>query len=360
MKKSLYVCFIISLGMSALQSQAYAELTFLRVPGMAIYPGFLHLTGNAKTLEEAKGSINSLGEGGKQDRTVTVRLQHSPRWEALDAPIFAVSEPSSAAGSIYVGTKRGLFMSEDAGHSWTPLAIGRKASEPIYAVTGSPEHSKTLFAGTQEGLWKTDDGGKTWASLQGNLPDGLVPRAIAICEDSPDTIYLGTEQHGVYRSYDGGTGWFEANAGLPQARAGGRPVAVKSLHAHPSNKAVAYLGTELSQIYRTTDGGETWIHLTTGLPQLIMRRTDPPRFATSPDEKTVYAAVSIPEYTGVVRTALYQSTNGGTSWQVIEGVALPKNLTVLSLQVDPSNQELLIKGSQGTFKVQTKNFTPSK
>lgn len=269
--------------------------------------------------------------------------------EALATRVYTVGIWRSSR--LYVGTENGLFVSDDQGQTWMELAINHE-SKAVFAVAVSPEVAQTLFVGTSRGLWKTEDGGRLWARIKAGLPTEYVALAMTFCAYAPRHAYLGTARHGVFRSFDGGNSWVPASAGLPGTLGGGDIAPVWSLLADPHNGEVAYIGTEVSGIYKTTDGGKTWQAINAGLPEVPIRRTYPPRLAISlADSSVLYAAIGNPIHSHLVRTALYRSTNGGASWHVID-TDLPSNLTVHSLEIDAADASTVyVRARQGEFAV---------
>lgn len=88
------------------------------------------------------------------------------------------------------------------------------------AVTGIPGRPHTFFAGTSGGLWKTDDAGMTWENVSDGFFESGSIGAVAVADSDPSVVYAGTGQAclrgnvsagvGIYRSTDGGRTWMHA------------------------------------------------------------------------------------------------------------------------------------------------------
>src|SRR5215471_11740772 len=87
----------------------------------------------------------------------------------------------------------------------------------VLAVTGIPGDPYTFyFGGVAGGLWRTNDAGITWTPLTDKQPFASIG-AIAVAESNPSVIYVGTGEsclrgnisygNGVYKSTDGGKSW---------------------------------------------------------------------------------------------------------------------------------------------------------
>lgn len=289
----------------------------------------------------ARGGFARSSEGAQPEISAAASpLASNPRLEEFGTEVYAILEPQAQPSIIYVGTQRGLFVSDNAGQSWTELLIGN-ASRAALTVVAHPRDGQILFVGTREGLWQTIDGGKAWSRVTVGLPSGHIPLAVAFCRNTPRDVYLGTARHGIWRSFDGGASWVPASGGLPEARSGNGTVGITSLLADPEDADVAYAGTRLSGLFKTTDGGRSWRVMEGGLPRFSWRPTYPPRLAVSTQNSSILvAAIGRAMHAHLVRTTLYRSLDAGNSWQVME-VPLPANITILSLRLDTTDDTVL-------------------
>jgi hypothetical protein len=133
---------------------------------------------------------------------------------------------------IFVGgALGGVWRSDDAGATWTPLTDG-ETSLAIGALAIDPGAPDTIYAGTGEtpfgylghGLLKSTDGGKSWtrpagdkftgAAVTGLWVDpkgGAVYLSAALAQDGRGdhcrSFYAESMDYGLWRSGDGGAGW---------------------------------------------------------------------------------------------------------------------------------------------------------
>lgn len=160
-------------------------------------------------------------------------------------------------------------------------------------------------------------------------------------EGGKTTLYVGAASGGVWKSVDGGTTF--------------KPVfdkqAVQSIGAiavDPSNPKVVWAGTGEAWtrnsvsigdgIYKSTDGGETWIHM--GLPQSerIARIVVHPK-----DGSIVYACVPGKLWSDSADRGLYKTIDGGKNWAlVLKGANLSTGCSTLAL--DPKNPDVMLAG----------------
>jgi len=90
-----------------------------------------------------------------------------------------------------------------------------------------------VYVAASDGLWRWDK--SNWVKLVG--PPKGTPTALAIDREStPDILYVGTSEAGVYSSVDGGRTWKSQNSGLGDLR-------IKSLAISTGANKKLYAGT---------------------------------------------------------------------------------------------------------------------
>ncbi len=181
-------------------------------------------------------------------------------------------------GGRHVGYGDGVYLSTDSGATWKNM--GLKNSEHISKIIVHPSNSDIVWVASQGPLWKkggergvykTVNGGKTWKRVLGNS-EWTGATDIMVDPNNPNLIYAATwDRHRTVAAYMGGG---------------------------PG-----------SGIHRSTDGGDTWEKLSTGLPKSNMGKIG---LAMSYQKSNViYAAIELDRTTGGV----YRSEDGGSSWK---------------------------------------------
>ena len=212
-----------------------------------------------------------------------------------------------------------------------PTNMGGRVTD----VEGLPSPSKTFYvAAAAGGIWKTTNNGITFRSIFSD-PRVVAMGDLAIAPGDPSQIWAGTGEEdsrnsisaggGIFKSTDGGDSW--ELKGLRDTQVIGRVV------VHPLDPDVVFVAA-LGHIwdanperglYRTTDGGETWelvkfISDKAGFVDVALRPDDP---------NTVFAAswerVRGPWFlnSGGPGSALWKSTDGGTTWTEVRGGGFP-------------------------------------
>ncbi len=139
--------------------------------------------------------------------------------------IVSFDESPKKEGLLYVGTDDGLIqISDDGGSNWTKVSTFAGVPETTYVscIKASKHDENIVFASFDNHkrgdfkpyLLKSTNKGKTWKSIVGNLPDDAVVWSIAQDHIDADLLFAGTE-YGIYVSLNGGENWVKMNSGLP-------------------------------------------------------------------------------------------------------------------------------------------------
>ncbi len=142
--------------------------------------------------------------------------------------ITTISESPIRAGLIYAGTDDGnVQATSDAGKTWKDLTKNIPLLKPRWVtdILASQHDAGTAlasFTGHSDDdyapyIFKTADAGTRWKSLRGDLPDGIVVRALAEHPRNPSLLFAGTE-FGLFISLNGGQNWVRAGGNLPRIR----------------------------------------------------------------------------------------------------------------------------------------------
>ncbi|MFH1120268.1 MAG: T9SS type A sorting domain-containing protein [Bacteroidota bacterium] len=159
----------------------------------------------------------------------------------------------------------------------------------IYAVSG-------FYWLTTPEFYNSSDNGSTWDRINSvSLPSDI--RDIVSLGNS---LFLGTGS-GIYRSDDGGLTWVEKNNGFP---AGDKWIN----HLAVGSNTIFAAGTS-SGMLRSLDNGEHWTVVNSGL-------TDTYIYSLTANDEAIFAG------TGDQNLGVFRSTNNGNTWQqVTNGMA---------------------------------------
>lgn len=262
----------------------------------------------------------------------------------------------------------GVWQSRDGGQTWQScwndqdiLVIGSVAVDPrdadtIYCGTGEANLSLDSYPGV--GLYNSKDAGRTWQLLASAKSSGL-PSGIGVIAIDPfdsnhlliggvgyaEVSYGRNSFGGIYTSFDSGVTWKRETFLSTQN------YWCHSIVFHPTRKGTI-LATFTEQgarsgIWRSTDGGKSWQHLTTGLPDpALFGRTS---LAISPSKPEVIYAFAADESSesSDLMLGVFRSANGGTTWKRISGNHFAKEGQISynnTIVVHPTNPNYVICG----------------
>lgn len=153
-------------------------------------------------------------------------------------------------------------------------------------------------------------------------PDEGVVLSLAVDPQNPDIVYAGTRTAGVFRSADGGRSWVPARRGLLSAQ-------VNCLAIDPQTPSTLY-ACNFWRVFKSTDRGATWKAAAPGRRWVNSLAIDP----QAPE--TLFAATIL---------GVYRSRDGAATWERLTG-GLPYGVfsTVL---VDPDRPRIVYALHEG-------------
>lgn len=244
----------------------------------------------------------------------------------------AVAGVPGAPNTFYFGAAGGgVWRTADAGGRWSPI-LDNAGTGSIGAIAVAASNPSVIYVGTGEGalrgditygggVWKSIDAGKSWNNI--GLKDSRQIGALIVDPSNPDIVLVAALGHafgasserGVFRSTDGGRNWTRVL--YKNDETGAIDVTFDPHDPHIVYAALWQAkrqpwsfssGGENSGLYRSSDGGVTWVHLQgNGLPAGILGRIDVA--VSGADASRVYAMVEAKE------GGLYRSDDAGTHWR---------------------------------------------
>ena len=155
------------------------------------------------------------------------------------------------------------------GQSWSIDQLARKSSmAQIVTIAESPLDENILFVGSGDGLIHfTIDGGTKWKrSVIKNLPEyARINKIIAsnfnklVAYAACQNMMGGDYKPYIYKTTDGGNSWITINKNLPQK---GSTYSIAEDNEDPN---LLFLGTQFG-VYFTNNSGDEWIPLNSGMP----------------------------------------------------------------------------------------------
>lgn len=191
----------------------------------------------------------------------------------------------------------------------------------------APGNPDEVYAGTYNGVWRSTDGGQTW-NMVGNAPPvvGGYTTAVAVFTAEETVVLAGSAGDGIHRT--AGDGWTASSSGLDALET--RLIAVGP---QPSPRVWVTRsggrGSLPASIFRTDDGGQTWLSAGEGLDARSLTA-----LAVDPRDPTHLLLAT--------ELGIYSTTNGGDSWfKVYEGAQ-----DVEQIVFAPSDSEIAYAAAQ--------------
>jgi photosystem II stability/assembly factor-like uncharacterized protein len=213
---------------------------------------------------------------------------------------------------LLAGTRKAeLWRSEDAGTSWTRVSAELATECPAVEVPRvthilfDPEDPRLVWVGVEiDGVWRSQDGGRTFEKHVKGLETEDIHGLEVVYQDGQRWLFA-TTNRGLFTSLDSGVSWqlrtfdggsrytrsivqradnagtlFMTNGDGPPGSTGrllrsedygetwadvGLPGTPNStpwcIAVHPAAPELVYTCTNLGQVYRSGDGGESWTQL---------------------------------------------------------------------------------------------------
>lgn len=337
-------------------------------------------------------------------RSLLVTNDSGATWRPLNNNLRALTvyslaiDPTQPA-TLYAATSSGLYKSLNGGTSWTQLFTAAQSASQVVLDPKTPSTLYALYTDSAANgqIAKSADAGVTWQVLTNALPPPSFPApvrqfgALALDPAQTSTVWLSgfaNQIPSIYKSVDGGTTWSDVHdfpvffiAGQGDSLTGG------AILVDPTNSARIYaccanvLGAAASNVFRTDDGGKTWIEGGRGptagssgiWPPVLDPRDGSILYAPwwgglvrSGDAGQTWTPVQLPA--GAATTGynsgglaiapsgglylvndsgvLYRSVDGGSSWTAAQGPWSPGERI---LALDPANPSSTIYvGSPGS------------
>ena len=316
--------------------QPAINITALDLQALAIAPdGTIFVANNAAGVFRSKDGGRTWLESGFPARTFTADVARlgvgddghlfagvgpvvarSPdlgrTWQSLhglpprfEVESLALSANFAADQTLFVGgnfMRNDIIRSSDGGDTWQTVFDGStiEGSSAIRAIALSPNFAADGVAYAwleQKGLLRSTDGGLTWQLIEGKESQYYAIQAMAV---SPDNrLYLGGLDGLVLVSDNGGQTWIDIGRNIPDRRIWNSAFAF-------NGAGNTFLGTSLG-VYRTPNGGQSWLHVSDGLA----RRPD----TDEPQSVRALQFYGDQLYAAQTTGGLFVTENSGQSWR---------------------------------------------
>ncbi|HEX6974409.1 MAG TPA: hypothetical protein VF147_08410, partial [Vicinamibacterales bacterium] len=266
------------------------------------------------------------------------------------------------------------------------IAVSQSNPDLVWIGTGESNNRQSTSWG--DGVYKSTDGGKTWTNV--GLKSSRYINRVVIDPRNNDTVLVAATgslwgpggERGVFKTTDGGKTW-------KQTLKVDDDTGANDLVMDPNDSKILYASTYQrrrtaccmngggagSGLWKSTDGGETWTRLKTGIPEGALGRIAVDVYRKRPNilyaliegpasqgrggrgaggpEEGPGAAAAAPQPGrgggGALNnepTGLYRSDDGGATWKKVNN-ANPRPMYFSQVRVDPNDPEVVYLGGVG-------------
>ena len=169
--------------------------------------------------------------------------------------------------SLLIGTDDGVYRVDDV-----PFEVDdaeRTLDCGMVTELRTPDHADAVYVGSTEGAYRSTDGGLTWEDLEVPLGERYwyagQSQVWAVLPSPDGTIWAGTNDPYLYRSYDDGDTWTEVRSfrelptrGYWESPVDPHYVRLRSIEVVPNDPDHVIVAVEAGGMHVSTDGGRSW------------------------------------------------------------------------------------------------------
>ena len=258
---------------------------------------------------------------------VSTALFAAPAWTPQSSGVTARLRGVSAVSDRVAwasGSGGTIVRTSDGGASWQRLTIPDAEKldfRDIDAVSADVAYVLSIGSGESSRIYKTTDSGKTWTLQFTNTDPKAFFDAMAFFDATRGIAFSDSVdgQLVILRTDNGGAAWTRVStAGLPPALDNEGAFAASGTNVTMIGRDHVWIGTSVSRVLRSSDGGRTWSAATTpvatgssaGIFSIAFRDTD---------HGIVVGGDYRKESEAVDNAAI--TSDGGKTWTAVKGLS---------------------------------------
>jgi photosystem II stability/assembly factor-like uncharacterized protein len=345
----------------------------------------------------AAGPFDSLHFRPLGPASMSGRISDIAAYEPNPATFYVATAHGGVWKTVNNGTTFEAQMQDRGLMSIGDIAVSQNNPDLVWVGTGESNNRQSTSWG--DGVYKSTDGGKTYAFM--GLRTSRYINRVVIDPRNNETVFAAATgslwgpggERGIYKTSDGGKTW-------KQVLKVDDDTGANDLVMDPANTQVLYASTYQrrrtaccmngggpgSGVWKSTDGGETWTRIRSGLPEGSLGRIGLDVSRKRPN--ILYASIEGPAPAGAGRggrggaagageegpgavpaaaaqaggggfgrggggplnpndpTGLYRSDDAGMTWKKVNN-ANPRPMYFSQVRIDPNDPEIVYLGGVG-------------
>ena len=299
-----------------------------------------------KSKELSKESIHSMTQSDKDPGVLLVgtingvwRSKDSgENWDKINSPSMPVNIGSLAidprnTDTMYAGTWWRPYKSTDSGKSWRLIKNGMIDDSDVFAITIDPRNPEHVIASACSGIYQSFTGGEKWSKIQGIPSQSRRTRDILQHPSIPGTVYAATTE-GFWMTTNGGKSW---------ALTTQRNLEINSIAVHEDEPNRVFIGTNNYGVMVSNDGGKNFVPTNENFTSRFTYSITP----DIADSSRLYAAT---HNTATGGGFLFMSADSGRTWKQAKNLDVNR-ITPYAIKQDTSDPNLMYLGTNiGVFR----------
>jgi photosystem II stability/assembly factor-like uncharacterized protein len=266
-----------------------------------------------------------------------------PNWTSTLSGVEEMAFVPGTSQSLFMTDWWNVWQTSDNGDQWHQKHYGLQ-NTCVNDLKIHPRNPKALYlCAWDNGLMISEDSGRHWRrAMNGIVRDGH-GQEIEISQKDPSRMVLLINLRGkqgkvyVYESRNSGASWKDIGFSVPietLPKRGYVDGLATNLELDPFSDETIYVGTNGYGVYKTINAGRTWAPMNQGLNT---------PFINGPGALRVHPQVPGTLFASTMAGGIYKSTNGASSWQ---RVTTGERFT-FGMAIDPSRPSRILAGSAG-------------
>ena len=234
------------------------------------------------------------------------------------------------SNSLYAVAQEGaLYESRNGGEQWVKLYSGH-----VQGIALHPKLRDVIYLASGNQVLQTTDGGQNWQGVYLEGTPSVTMTDVRLDSLNPSVLYASTSAGALLKSSDAGHTW----AALHTFDKRG----IKRVLVNAFDSRIVYVVANSDTLWRTGDGGTTWV-------EVLQRLKDQLKLDTG-TVREVVALGNRPDGLLLASTyGLLRSLNGGGSWERLHLLTPPNSVGISALGVNPANEQVMYYSAGSAF-----------